>query len=632
MKLIVIAIMLLSLPSLAATVDNIDDQVSKWSSSKEWKKLLHYKKNDFGKERSLLDGPGFFFAKDGRTDARAELQATIEAMNPSEKKIGRYMEHPQCAFPARLKFLKDKMGISYPSVSCPKLDEFMSSFKDPQSVSVIFSSAYPNNPASMFGHSFLKINAKKIKNTDLTDIGVNFAAYVSDDENPFAFMYFGVTGGYRGTWSTENYYDKIKTYVQGENRDLWEYELSLTPEETRTFLQHLWELETNSYFDYYFFDENCSYQILAALEAIKPDWEITGHTIYVIPGESIKNLVKQPGAVKNVSVRPSMQRLVMQKYEAMNSSERKEFFRLIKGRSVEKPSPLALETAMAYFDFLNVKKKGRLNPKEKNLHLNVLSRRAALGAQPEVASRLKPIEPETRPDKGHDSYSMHISQTARQRADRYGAGGTTNFKLKSAYHDLMNNDQGFRKYSHIDFPGIEFQYDSDLQTVRLNEIIALNITSLPPMNFLSHAPSWKIESGLYTARDYGCLNCRHSFLELGIGASTNVFSSRYLIYGMATGRGEVYDKLSRGYRYGPGLEVGTLLNPQDLLKFRLLFKQFWDVDQDDRSRILQTYMMQSSYSLGRNYEARGTVQFLYPLDDSELRNMNVTLEFIYFFN
>jgi len=196
----------------------------------------------------------------------------------------------------------------------------------------------------------------------------------------------------------------------------------------------------------------------------------------------------------------------------------------------------------------------------------------------------------------------------------------------------MDNDLGFKKYSHIDFPAVEFQYDSDLNTVRLNEMTAVSITSLPPMNFLSYAPSWKLDSGLYTARDYGCLNCRHVFLELGGGASANLFSSRYLVYTLATARGEIYDKISSGYRYGPGVEAGMLLNPTDPLKFRLLFKQFWDIDHDERSRTLQNYMFQSSYSLARNYELRGSVNFLYPVDHPELRNTNITLEFIHFFN
>lgn len=610
--------------------DSSDVELHQWALSKEWRKLLHYNKNIWGTPRSLLDGPGFFFAKKGRTDALAELKATIAAMQDTTKLIGKVPMPAQCSFPARLRFLKDRLKLTFPPVACPKLDEFMATFSEPETVSVVFSSAYPNNPASMFGHSFLKINSKKKAN--LRDIGINFAAAVADDENGFAFMYFGVAGGYRGQWSTENYYDKVKDYVLAENRDLWEYELNISADETKKLLFHFWELENNSYFDYYFFDENCSYQILAALEAIKPEWNLTPHGIYFAPGESIKNLFTSPDIVKDVHLRPSLQRQVFQKYDPLNKQERKEFKALINGDSVKSDSPLVLEAAISYYEFMNVKKKGRLTEAEKTQQRTVLLQRAALGPQPEVQKRLKPIEAETRPDLGHDSYMLSLGQTMRQRADRYGAGTTTNLRIKSSYHDLMNNDSGYKRYSQMDFPSAEIQYDSDLQTVRLNEINAVHVTSLPPMNFLSKAPAWQVDSGLTTARDYGCLNCRHLFLELGLGAAFNFISTKNIFYAMANARSELYNKLDRGYRYGPGFETGALFNPFEKVKFRLTFKQFWDVDQDERSRILQNYLGQMSYSLARNYEIRTTINFIYPLDHPELRNTNATLDFIYFFN
>lgn len=608
-----------------------DAEIQTWSKSQEWTKLLHYKTSEYGTLRSLVDGPEFFFAEDGKYNPLSELKASLAAMNTPDLKVGKFKLHPQCAFPARYLFLKNKVGLKATDQKCSKVDEFLEVFKDPQTLSIVFSSAYPNNPASMFGHSFIKINSKK--RADITDIGINYAAKVAEDENPFAFIFFGITGGYIGQWSTESYHNKIKEYVQGENRDLWEYELNLTAEETRKFLYHLWELETNSYFYYYFFDENCSYQILAALEAIKPEWNLTDYTIYVIPGESIKNLFKTPGVVKNVHFRPSIQKQVLQKYRALNETEQKEFSNLIDLKApTENSSALALETAMLYFDFLNIKKKGNLSDEDRKQNLLILSKRASLGQQPELAARLQPLVAETRPDLGHDSYSLSVSQIFRSREDSYGSGGTTNIKIKSAYHDLMNNDLGFKRYSHIDFPGIEFQYDYDLEKFRIEEVIGLNITSLPPMNFLSLAPSWKLKSGIYTPRDYGCLTCRHGLLELGIGGSLNIFNEFNLVYALATIRGEAYEQISRGYRYGPGLDVGVLLNPTEKTKYRLSFEQFWDVDQDIRSESVQYYVLQNAYFLSRNQELRSTLNFIYPKGTPDLRQLDAKIEFTYFFN
>ena len=59
-----------------------------------------------------------------------------------------------------------------------------------------------------------------------------------------------------------------------EHRDLWEYRLTLTPAELDRLVRHLWEL-LPTYYDYYFFDENCSYHLLALLEVARPGLRLT---------------------------------------------------------------------------------------------------------------------------------------------------------------------------------------------------------------------------------------------------------------------------------------------------------------------------------------------------------------------
>src|SRR5690606_5397884 len=117
----------------------------------------------------------------------------------------------------------------------------LENFHDPTGVSLVYSSAYPNNPASMFGHTFLKIESSRKSN--LIDTGINFAAYTPKNPNMLAFMFNGVAGGYLGMWSIEPYFTKVNQYVNSESRDLWEYELNLSKEETHHLLMHLWELE-----------------------------------------------------------------------------------------------------------------------------------------------------------------------------------------------------------------------------------------------------------------------------------------------------------------------------------------------------------------------------------------------------
>ena len=58
-----------------------------------------------------------------------------------------------------------------------------------------------------------------------------------------------------------------------ENRDIWEYNLNLTPEELDMFVAHLWEVgQTQT--RYYFFTENCSYMLMEVLDAVRPSLKL----------------------------------------------------------------------------------------------------------------------------------------------------------------------------------------------------------------------------------------------------------------------------------------------------------------------------------------------------------------------
>ena len=92
--------------------------------------------------------------------------------------------------------------------------------------------------------------------------------------------------------------------IAKKNRDIWEYPLNLTPTETKRIIRHLWELQ-NIEFDYYFFDENCSYRLLELLEVARPDIELTDEYILTaIPVDTVRS-IKRAGLIQDVDYRPS---------------------------------------------------------------------------------------------------------------------------------------------------------------------------------------------------------------------------------------------------------------------------------------------------------------------------------------
>ena len=141
----------------------------------------------------------------------------------------------------------------------------------------------------MFGHTLMKLEGRNGHSN-----AINYSAVFDDAENSLLYAARGVAGGYIGVFAMAPYNEKIDEYSRIENRDLWEYPLLLEPDELRRLLLHLWEMREVE-FDYYFFDENCSYQLLTLLDVARPDLHLLApfpRMIYphVIPIDTVRAL------------------------------------------------------------------------------------------------------------------------------------------------------------------------------------------------------------------------------------------------------------------------------------------------------------------------------------------------------
>ncbi len=114
----------------------------------------------------------------------------------------------------------------------------------------------------MFGHTLLRVDSKtRDEQTRLLDFTINYAAS-THQERGISFALKGLFGGYQGSFSVAPYYAQVKKYGDLENRDIWEYRLARLTKKVLRMLMHAWELKS-AHFDYYFLDENCSYQLLS---------------------------------------------------------------------------------------------------------------------------------------------------------------------------------------------------------------------------------------------------------------------------------------------------------------------------------------------------------------------------------
>ena len=150
----------------------------------------------------------------------------------------------------------------------------------------------------MFGHLLLRVDQKgQTKRTSILAYTINYAADVTTD-NGILFAMLGLTGGFKGYFSTHPYYIKAKEYGDFENRDIWEYRLNLTEDQMQRLLMHGWGLG-NRAFDYFYFNENCAYQILSLLDVADPELQLAEwFWFYTFPSDGIRMIADKPGLVK----------------------------------------------------------------------------------------------------------------------------------------------------------------------------------------------------------------------------------------------------------------------------------------------------------------------------------------------
>ena len=543
---------------------------AKLAEAREWHLLLHYRENVLGGHTSEQDGADFFLSPGGKSDPQAEMEATLAGFF-SDRLVGKSRQPVQCAFIARYHWLKERLFFDdrrLPPRLCEKFQNWMDVL-NPESITLIFPSAYMNNPASMFGHTFFRVDRKgQTPQTRILAYTINFMAEVPDDEG-ILFAVRGIAGGYKGYFSAIPYYLKVREYRDIENRDIWEYRLNLTAAQVRRLLMHVWELGQAA-FDYYFFKENCSYQLLPLVEVVNPAWHLTDQfTFWTIPGDSVRLLTTVPGLIGDIAYRPARTTQIRQRYRRLAGDERGLLGRILEDASVlaapafrELPverRALLLDIASDYLRYQAVTDEKRADT-YKRRDREVLVARSLL----RIKSDDTPVEPfVTRPELGHRTTRMGVGAGYRQ--DEW----FEELSLRASYHDLLDPEPGYAPGYQIELlSGALRHYDRAEQT-RLERFTLANVMSLTPVDALFRSPSWKVNVGMQTLRHGDCRYCSAWGANGGAGLTfeTHVLKREYFF-----GFGEVEASYSHAFdenhRAGGGGTGGVLADLSD--RWRLL--------------------------------------------------------------
>jgi hypothetical protein len=420
---------------------------------------------------------------------------------------------------------------------------------NPQGLTLVFPAAYMNNPASMFGHTLLRVDAQgQNSQTRLLAYTINYAAD-THQQRGVNFAFKGLFGLYHGRFSIAPYYTMVKTYGDIENRDIWEYSLNLNQEETGQLLRHVWEMR-EAWFDYYFLDENCSYHLLSLLEAARTGLRLTDRfPLWAIPSETVR-AVTEAGLLKEVRFRPARNTVLLERARLMDSPLQVLAKHLALGEAAADTETMlritpaeqaqAIELAL---DYAAYRQSPRFGGEEQNTGrvselLRTRSRLDAPDQTPVIPA------PEVWPGEGHKPARAGIG---------YGFEDRRQFieiTASPAFHDIFDPEGGFTAGARLNLMNSALRYYPEDGKAEIERINLIDIMSLSPWNRFLHPASWKAAIGVVRKQLAASERLLMGRLNGGIGISSDI-SRNTLAYAFAGGTVELSDRFE--YFAAPGV-------------------------------------------------------------------------------
>jgi hypothetical protein len=414
-------VLLLPLVCFSYDITLQDKTITKLSKEKTWLKLLHY---DIDKKRSSINSEDFFLSKDGKKNPKKELLATIQ----NYQDVKDQNSSAVCKFPARYMWLSKQINLpNYEMInhSCTKLQKWYNS-KHVKSISLLFVSGYLGNPASTFGHSFLKLNQEDETRSDLFDLSVSYGALVPNQENGFVYIFKGITGGYDAGFTDKYFYTQDLVYSHTEFRDIWDYKLNLSQDEKEFLLLHIWEL-IGKKFQYFFTHRNCGYEVSKLLELVIDEPLVKDADVWFAPVETFHRFneidkKREKKLIEKITYIPSEQQLIYNHFKILSKEEKAIASRMIQQDKQSLKDTKLSETQkihitdfiLAYYKYMLVKERDNNQTIQKKN--KILLQRLQL---PQQKKQNIPIEKRASPHLDNKPRSLSLSLSHSQEYNNY---------------------------------------------------------------------------------------------------------------------------------------------------------------------------------------------------------------------
>lgn len=499
---------------------------------------------------------------------------------------------PICAFPARVNFFRDVYGFSIDNSHCKGISYWKTTFRN-SSLSLVYTTSYSGNPASFFGHTFIKISPKENKKSDLLSYAFSFTA-ANTESSGLKYMYNGIFGGYKGIFQLEPFYAHVMKYGYIENRDLWTYPLDFTKKEVELFVEHFWELYSNAYVDYYFFDDNCTGILFELLNVSRPELNLlTKKDLMITPKnllESIEPIIKE----NQIDHFSSQEKQFSQKI-ANYSEEELEVYKSIERDFTKVYEISNIKILDALIDKINIQKSNssldnqiKLREKENIL----LAHRASLGQFSGIKNS----------NKTYQYTSPHLGHTQRKISVSLGRDSVM-YNLKYGLHDLLDPPFGFEPYYHMNYLNLNYLKENSFTKI---DGTIVDIMSLEPVTSLKKPLSWSVKGGLvYT--NYKSSIATSWYFTGSYGKSYKVFSSSDLFFILP--EISISANSKNKFLMEPGIKFGYFKSFDRSFRALLTIKPYISYEISRRSTINQKLVseLKNQYSINKSLVAENSL-------------------------
>ncbi len=589
---------------------------------KQWRRLLYFNDDLESRSNSQAIPNEFFLHPRGHLDPAWELEQFL-------KEIKNKNTHLVCRFPARFEWVEKRnpqITKNFPFVTlCLDTTKFLERVSG-VSTGVVFASYYLNNPASIFGHTFLYISKQKsnIEENEQNEMLDSALSYGADTGKAGAIYYFfgGLAGSFPGTTTVLPYYFQVRLYNDYESRDLWKYYLNFTEAETKFLVKHLWEL-TLVKFPYYFLSKNCSYQLLAILQVVRPEWNLIGKMpFYIIPLDTIR-LLDQEKMIAKAQFSPSARFQFRHQSKNLSSEQNKILTELLEAKSsalnqenLSKDDKRKIyDAAIAYYDYRYAKEVLTEDPQILKLKNPILLQRAKLGL----------ISPR---EQYHDAVNpllAHPSQRISLSAGQESGSDFIQGQFRFAAHDFLDPPLGHLKTSTLEVGDLQARFKKN--KLEISKITVMNFSVLDPWDRWRKKISWSMRFG---SERYE-INSSQSWFDTGLypqaGLSTRLFNiTPYFLGGPILAHRLIHEGDTKNLGVlGGQINLGIIQNFQDYgsMVFQYSKMKF----SDDQNSDFEKMELRFQYYFMKNFSLFGNVDWITSLH----RNPNLQLGIHHFF-